>query len=151
MDSATYTELLERFVFPDIKSKMYWLRNQESWYHHYVASCHREFRSFDCQAVYDRIACFGSGHITVCRNPPQSPAMMILDLGLNHSLDAAVHHYTTRPNNKEDLIQRVNELFWQCDSTKLTILWGTLAEVYRQVLANDGKNFPTPHSHVRQC
>ena len=150
MDAATYTELLERFVFPDIKSTMYWLRNRESWYHHDGASCHRAFRSFDSQAVYDRIAPFGTGHISVCRNPPQSPVMMILDLGLNHSLDSQLHHYITRPENKEDLVHRVNDIFWEYDSTKLLMLWGTLAEVYRQVLANDGKNFPTPHSHVRQ-
>jgi hypothetical protein len=148
--AMTFCECLERYVYPDIKEKMFWLQNHLSWFVIDGASCHTAFRIHDNPSVYDRISKFGTtGEIRVDRNPPRSPGMMILDLGLNKSLESQVLH-EPMVADAIALIKLVSKTFWEYESDKLLVMWGVLAEVYRQVLAYKGGNANAPHSHVRQ-
>jgi hypothetical protein len=156
-NAACYCELLEKFVFPDIKRVMYWQKHLQTWYQHDGASCHRAFKKFDCQAVYDRISPFGAGSITVHRQPAQSPEFMILDLAINKAIETRVLHIKPSATTISDIIQRVSDVFFDEHGVEnglkwetLAVPWGVLAEVFRMVLKYKGKSFRHPHSHVRQ-
>jgi hypothetical protein len=147
--AMTFCECLERYVYSDIKKKLFWLKNNLTWFVIDGATCHTAFRIHDNPSVYDRISKFGAtGEIRVVRNAPRSPGMMILDLGLNRSLESQVLHEPMVPDAIA-LVKLVSKKFWEYDSDKLLVMWGVLAEVYRQVLANKGGNANAPHSHVR--
>jgi hypothetical protein len=149
----TYCELLEDHVFPDIRLRMEFRKNKQSWYQEDGAGAHRNLHN---QEVYDRIEPHGDhGSITVHKQPPQSPELMIPDLSINRSLDTKVHQIKYVCENIEQLIDRVDDVYWNDGDREgisvraFLVPWGVLAEVYRKIMEHRGKSFKTPHSKVR--
>jgi hypothetical protein len=76
--------------------------------------------------------------------PPNSPDLNILDLGLFASLQAA--YYVNSPSNQVELIAMVEQNYAEYDYKKINRLWITLQSIFNCIIENHGENFyKIPH------
>jgi hypothetical protein len=76
--------------------------------------------------------------------PPNSPDLNVLDLGLFNALEHA--YYRNSPRTSMDIIAMVQRTYDEYDYKKINHLWLTLQSIYDQVIVHHGCNhFKIPH------
>jgi hypothetical protein len=76
--------------------------------------------------------------------PPNSPDLNILDLGLFNALQAA--YYDKAPKNPVELITMVHETYWEYPYLKINRMFVTLQTVFDEVIkANGGNEYKLVH------
>ena len=83
--------------------------------------------------------------------PPQSPDLNLLDLGVFHGMKSTADSIKGNGRNIDTCIQRMLQAFAEYDSTRIEIVWGVLFEVYSLILEDNGNNeYKVPHSALRR-
>jgi hypothetical protein len=91
-------------------------------------------------------------NITFALQPPQSPDLNILDLSFFSSLQARSNRLKIAAGNKvENLMECVDDAFWDYDSDTVEVHYGILFEIYNLILETEGNNnFQMPHNDIRR-
>jgi hypothetical protein len=83
--------------------------------------------------------------------PPNSPDLNILDLGLFASLKSKVWAMKFRATNIELLVQKITAAFEDYPSETLTHIWAQLYAIYNAVLKQSGGNkYTNPHTGINR-
>lgn len=86
----------------------------------------------------------GGWNITMRNQPPNSPDLNVLDLGIFNTIQSLQQQKCSR--HVDELIQAVQEAYGETSPTSLSDTFITLQSVMREVLSNEGSNnFKIPH------
>jgi hypothetical protein len=143
-----YREVMERKIMPAIIEAMPWagLDGRTLVYQHDGATPHSgkgnsEYWPEMLQRLYPERS------IKVITQPAQSPDLNTLDLGFFNSL--ANLAYDTDPDSLSDLLDSVEECYWEYESDTLERVWQAQFNVYNCILeARGDNNFKLPHTGV---
>ena len=87
---------------------------------------------------------FTPGKISFYTQPPQSPDLNILDLGLFNALQA--QYYNEAPKDSIEIITMVQKTYDEYPANKINRLWVTLQSIYNCIIENHGdNNYKIPH------
>jgi hypothetical protein len=143
-----YREVIEQKIMPAIIEAMPWAgkNGRTLIYQHDGATPHSGGGNRDYwQEMLARL--YPDRSIKVLTQPAQSPDLNTLDLGFFHSL--ANLAYDTDPDTLSDLLDAVEECYWDYDSDTLERVWQAQFNVYNCILeARGDNNFQLPHTGV---
>jgi len=135
MDQALYYDMMTRRggVFDTIRTKMSWLRDEEIVVQHDRAPPHRGKGN---KTKLDGVRKVNGRKISILREPPQSPDLNILDLGIFSSLKRRISKHTGISKTTEDLKKAANEVYNSYDTVTMGRAWARLFVQYTEILRN---------------
>ena len=146
VDVAVFLEQMKTNVFPAIRAA----------YHHAKRSVVIQLdgaKPHVARGIQEELQaeCLKDGfRITIQRQPPQSPDLNILDLGLFHSLQRRAVELK-EGGSLIDIVDAVNSAFASYDPDTLEQVWRALFSVQESVLEHEGGNdFAVPHEGARK-
>jgi hypothetical protein len=84
------------------------------------------------------------GKISFCNQPPNSPDLNILDLGLFNAMQAAYWNHS--PKNSIDIIKMVEKTYKDYPTNKINRVFVTLQTIFDTIIKEQGDNqFKIPH------
>ena len=130
-------------VIATAKEKMPWMRGRR------LKIQHDGARPHTAGGLEDEVHAVSSTegwHISMVRQPAQSPDLNIMDLGLFHSLKVHVIQLKEGAHNIDHLIQKVRTVFESYPSHTLDSIWGHQVACWNSVLHAMGSNqYKAPH------
>lgn len=145
-----YREVMEKKIMPAIIEAMPWagLNGRTLIYQHDGATPHSGKGNSDYWPVM-LARMYPTRSIKVITQPAQSPDLNTLDLGFFNSLANLANETDT--DNLSELLDAVEDCYWQYDSDTLERVWQAQFNVYNCILECRGdNNFNLPHTGVRK-
>ena len=112
---------------------MSWLRDEEIVVQHDRAPPHRGKGN---KTKLDGVRKVNGRKISILREPPQSPDLNILDLGIFSSLKRRISKHTGISKTTEDLKKAANEVYNSYDTVTMGRAWARLFVQYTEILRN---------------
>jgi hypothetical protein len=89
------------------------------------------------------------GKISIYCQPPNSPDLNILDLGLFNALQSAYWNHS--PRNAIDIIDMVERTYREFPINKISRLWVTLQSIFNAIIVEHGCNqYKIPHMNKQK-
>ena len=149
VDAAFYIHLFTRVggVLAKIKEKMPWLQQSGHVIQHDGAGPHTEHTE-------NTINDFGSRdgwNISIHKQPPQSPDLNILDLGLFASMKSRQSDLMLGAKTIDALITKIRTVFDEYPGRKLDSIWAHQFDCYTEILKCNGENtYKAPHKGAQR-
>jgi hypothetical protein len=93
----------------------------------------------------------GNWHCILVNQPPQSPDLNLLDLGLFHGMKSAADAIKGKGRSINTCIERMVLSFTSYPSETIQIVWAVLFDIYRLIRLHGGNNdYKLPHTGIRR-
>lgn len=148
VDALTYRKFMKKRVIPAIRKGLFWKKGQ------LIRVRHDGARAHNCGGNAQWFSQWGQKYgwnIQFETQPPQSPDLNVLDIGLFNGMQAKSEEYRMDSSSVSDLVARVTKTFSVYPWRKLDSCWAVLHEHYRSIrMCEGGNKYCDPHCGIRR-